>query len=183
SPRARVSAPMRVEVGTEFRFMRFGSYSKFWVRTVCSPSIDYRHIMEERSPRRKAIPQSATPFRKGQRYSRFGNGRQDSGGAMKNVWTIRRRGKTGWRKIRRAGRRRKVVSKRGGVMAERLGTLLWELRTAGGWSLGRLAGKAGVDKSALSRWEAGTRRPRVAELEAVLDALQASPDQRARLFA
>ena len=64
-------------------------------------------------------------------------------------------------------------------MAESLGTLLWELRTAGGWTLGRLAQQAGVSKAALSRWEAGTRQPRVAELEAVLAALNAPAAQRA----
>jgi transcriptional regulator with XRE-family HTH domain len=68
-------------------------------------------------------------------------------------------------------------------VAEQVGTLLWEMRTAGNWSLGRLAQKAGVDKSALSRWETGSRQPRVAELEAVLDALNATTAQRAQIFA
>ena len=49
-------------------------------------------------------------------------------------------------------------------MAESLGTFLWELRTASGWTLGRLAQQAGISKAALSRWEAGARQPRVAEL-------------------
>jgi transcriptional regulator with XRE-family HTH domain len=66
-------------------------------------------------------------------------------------------------------------------MAESLGTLLWEFRTAGGWSLGRLAQRAG--KAAVSRWEAGERQPRAAELEAVLDALNADAAHRALAFA
>lgn len=68
-------------------------------------------------------------------------------------------------------------------MAEQVGTLLWEMRTARGWSLGQLARHAGVHKSALSRWETGERLPRVPELEATLDALEATSAQRARLFA
>ncbi|HLV79400.1 MAG TPA: helix-turn-helix transcriptional regulator [Chthonomonadaceae bacterium] len=57
------------------------------------------------------------------------------------------------------------------------------LRTERGWSLGQLARQAGLSKAALSQWEAGRRQPRVAELEAVLDVLEASPTQRARAFA
>lgn len=68
-------------------------------------------------------------------------------------------------------------------MADQLGTLLWEWRTARGLSLGQLAQQAGISKSALSRWEAGTRQPRVPELEAVLSALGASAAQQARAFA
>src|SRR5262245_60758231 len=49
--------------------------------------------------------------------------------------------------------------------------------------MGRLAQKAGVSKAALSQWEAGSRLPRVAELEAVLDALGAPPSQRALALA
>jgi transcriptional regulator with XRE-family HTH domain len=69
------------------------------------------------------------------------------------------------------------------VAAEQTGTLLWEMRTAGGWTLGRLAQQAGVSKMALSRWEAGTRQPRIPELEAVLKALNANAAQKARIFA
>src|SRR5690349_3765018 len=64
-------------------------------------------------------------------------------------------------------------------MEEKVGTLLWEMRTAAGWTLGGLARQAGVSKAALSRWEAGVYQPRAAELGAVLDALGARPAQRA----
>ena len=64
-------------------------------------------------------------------------------------------------------------------MAEQIGTLLWEWRTAAGWSLRQLALRAGVSKSALSRWEAGERQPRIPELEATLTALEATSAQRA----
>ena len=66
---------------------------------------------------------------------------------------------------------------------EHVGTLLWEMRTEGGYSLGSLARKAGVSKAALSQWESGKRQPRVAELETVLDALGADAARRALLFA
>jgi transcriptional regulator with XRE-family HTH domain len=65
---------------------------------------------------------------------------------------------------------------------EQVGTLLWEIRTSGGWSLGKLARQAGVSKSALSRWETGERQPRITELEAVLDALNATTLQRTLVF-
>ncbi|HLK33259.1 MAG TPA: helix-turn-helix transcriptional regulator [Terriglobales bacterium] len=68
-------------------------------------------------------------------------------------------------------------------MAEQVGTLLWELRTAAGWSLGQLAQRAGVSKAALSQWESGLRQPRVPELEATLDALGATPAQRSLVYA
>ncbi len=67
--------------------------------------------------------------------------------------------------------------------ANRVGTLLWEMRTAGGWSQGQLARLSGVSKAALSQWESGARLPRIPELEAVLSALQANAAQRARVFA
>src|SRR5690349_11242337 len=63
---------------------------------------------------------------------------------------------------------------RGAGMTEHVGTLLWELRTAGGWTQGKLAQRAGVSKATLSQWESGSRQPCVPELEAVLDALEAS---------
>jgi transcriptional regulator with XRE-family HTH domain len=56
------------------------------------------------------------------------------------------------------------------------------MRSARGWTLGALARAAGVDKSAISRWEAGKRQPRMPELEAVLKALNATDAQRALLF-
>lgn len=68
-------------------------------------------------------------------------------------------------------------------MAELVGTLLWEMRSAANLTLGKLAQQAGVSKAALSRWEAGLCQPRVSELEAVLDALNASPAQRALALA
>jgi transcriptional regulator with XRE-family HTH domain len=68
-------------------------------------------------------------------------------------------------------------------VAEHLGTLLWEMRTGRGLSLGQLAKQAGISKAALSRWEAGTRQPRVPELDAVLAAMGASAAQHARAFA
>lgn len=69
------------------------------------------------------------------------------------------------------------------VTAEHVGTLLWEMRTATGLTLGHLAKRSGISKSSLSRWEAGLYQPRVTELEAVLDALDASPAQRALALA
>lgn len=68
-------------------------------------------------------------------------------------------------------------------MAEQVGTLLWQWRTARGWSLGQLGQRAGVSKAALSRWEAGQRQPRMPELEATLAALGATPLQRALAIA
>lgn len=57
------------------------------------------------------------------------------------------------------------------------------MRMARGWSLGRLAQRAGVHKSALSRWEAGEQQPRIPELEATLQALEATPAQRVSALA
>lgn len=54
------------------------------------------------------------------------------------------------------------------------------LRTARNISLSGLANRAGVAKSTLSRWEAGRAQPRLAELESLLDALEASEEQRRR---
>lgn len=62
----------------------------------------------------------------------------------------------------------------GGGVGEKLQTL----RRAQGLSLGGLALRAGINKSTLSRWEAGSQSPRITELEAVLDALRATPSQR-----
>jgi len=63
---------------------------------------------------------------------------------------------------------------------ETLPGLLREWRTARDLSLGALALKAGVSKATLSRWEAGVCQPNIPELEAVLDALCAAPEQRFR---
>src|SRR5688572_1766966 len=68
-------------------------------------------------------------------------------------------------------------------MGHGLGTLLREWRTSRGLSLGGLALKASVGKATLSRWESGASRPRIAELEAVLDALRSSPAQRLEALA
>ncbi len=68
-------------------------------------------------------------------------------------------------------------------MAQQVGTLLWEIRTATGLSLGKLAHKAGVSKAALSQWETDKRQPRVTELEAVLEAMGATAAQCAQVFA
>ena len=60
--------------------------------------------------------------------------------------------------------------KGGARMSEPVGTLLWEMRAAAGFSLGELARRAGLSKATLSQWESGQRQPRVAELEATLRA-------------
>ncbi|MBW3622373.1 MAG: helix-turn-helix domain-containing protein [Armatimonadetes bacterium] len=65
----------------------------------------------------------------------------------------------------------------------RLGDYLRQLRTERKVSLNRLALKAGVTKSTLIRWESGAHRPRLPELDSVLTALDASPDQRERAYA
>lgn len=67
-------------------------------------------------------------------------------------------------------------------MAQQVGMLLWEMRAATGLSLGKLARKAGISKSALSQWETGARQPRAVELQAVLDALGVSDAQRSLVF-
>lgn len=64
------------------------------------------------------------------------------------------------------------------AMTEHVGTLLWKIRADANLSLGKLAQQSGISKATLSRWEAGLRQPRITELEAVLDALMASPAQR-----
>lgn len=68
-------------------------------------------------------------------------------------------------------------------MSEIVSQSLRSLRMAAGWSLGRLAREAGVDKSTLSRWESGDRTPCIPELTAVLDALHCAPEQRAAAVA
>jgi transcriptional regulator with XRE-family HTH domain len=68
-------------------------------------------------------------------------------------------------------------------LARQIGVFIRELRRARQISLGRLAERAAVAKSTLSRWEAGVFQPRLPELEAVLAALQASPVQREQAIA
>ncbi len=63
------------------------------------------------------------------------------------------------------------------------GSLLRMLRNQRGFSLGRLAMLAQVDKATLSRWEAGVHQPRLPELETTLTALDATPEERRRVFA
>jgi transcriptional regulator with XRE-family HTH domain len=65
---------------------------------------------------------------------------------------------------------------------EHFGTLLWTLRTSAGWTIGQLARRSGISKAAISRWESGDRQPRIPELEAVMDALDAPAAQRALAF-
>jgi transcriptional regulator with XRE-family HTH domain len=59
-----------------------------------------------------------------------------------------------------------------------IATLLKTWRTERGFSLSGLALKAGIGKATLSRWEAGQKLPRIAELESVIDALGVSSAQR-----
>jgi transcriptional regulator with XRE-family HTH domain len=66
--------------------------------------------------------------------------------------------------------------------SQNVGTLLREWRTSRGWSLSRLARQAGLSKGTLSYWESGTYLPRVAELEAVLDALDVTTAERAEAW-
>src|SRR5580658_7004985 len=56
----------------------------------------------------------------------------------------------------------------------KLGSLLKTWRSQRSISLSGLALKAGIGKATLSRWEAGRTLPRIAELEAVLGALNVS---------
>lgn len=58
------------------------------------------------------------------------------------------------------------------------GTFVRNLRGNRNVSLRGLSTRAGVDKSTLIRWEAGKSLPRLPELQAMLDALDASSDQR-----
>jgi transcriptional regulator with XRE-family HTH domain len=61
-----------------------------------------------------------------------------------------------------------------------LGSHLRQLRLARGLSIRALAERAKVNPSTLSRWESDSTLPRVYELEAVLNALQASGTERAQ---
>lgn len=65
-------------------------------------------------------------------------------------------------------------------MENSLGTYLRELRTAQRMSLERVAKKARIAASTLSRWEGGAFLPRLPELDATLDALSATTEQRQR---
>ena len=59
----------------------------------------------------------------------------------------------------------------------KLETLLRNGRTRRGWGINALALQAGVSPSTISRWEAGTTRPGIPELEAVLTVLGVEPDE------
>ncbi len=68
-------------------------------------------------------------------------------------------------------------------MAGPVGELIHTWRSQHHLSLGALSLKSGVHKATLSRWERQTQQPRVAELEAVLAALQATREQRLEALA
>lgn len=61
-------------------------------------------------------------------------------------------------------------------------TVLREIREARGLSLSRLARQSSVSKSALSKWEAARAQPCLPELNATLDALEATPEERRRIL-
>lgn len=65
-------------------------------------------------------------------------------------------------------------------MQDPLGPLLREWRTRRQLSIDQLAARALVAKSTISEWEGGAHQPCLPELEAVLAALGASPEQRQR---
>jgi transcriptional regulator with XRE-family HTH domain len=64
-----------------------------------------------------------------------------------------------------------------------LGSHLRQMRTARSLSLRRLAEHAALAPSTLSRWEEGRTLPRLPEMDAVLNALNATPAQRAQALA
>jgi transcriptional regulator with XRE-family HTH domain len=59
-----------------------------------------------------------------------------------------------------------------------LGQLLRDLRKSRRWTLAHTAQIAGIARSTLNRWETGVHFPRLPEIEGVLLALGASPQQR-----
>lgn len=67
--------------------------------------------------------------------------------------------------------------------AQELGTLLRRLRAGHRLSVEQLAGEAQVRASTVYRWERGDCRPRLPELVAVLDALQATEAERQTVIA
>ncbi len=69
-------------------------------------------------------------------------------------------------------------SRGGRALASGIGGFLRELRAARQMSLEQVAARASVAVSTLSRWETGAYRPRLPELQAVLVALDTSPEQR-----
>ncbi len=63
------------------------------------------------------------------------------------------------------------------------GDLLGKLRSARGWSQGRLAQQAGIDPSSVSRFEAGSRTPERDTVNRLADALVLPVIDRDRLLA
>lgn len=63
-------------------------------------------------------------------------------------------------------------------MSLEIGKMVNKLRSERGLSLRGLAQLSGVGKSSLSRWEAGSSFPGIPEIEAVLNAMQVSEDER-----
>ncbi len=59
-------------------------------------------------------------------------------------------------------------------IAQSFGDYLGRMRRSRSVTLGAVARQSGINKSTLSRWEAGTHTPRITELKRVLDALGAS---------
>lgn len=64
-----------------------------------------------------------------------------------------------------------------------LGSLLKELRAFRHLTQAKAAEAAGLSRHSLIRWEQGSNQPRLPELNAVLDALEASAEQRTRALA
>lgn len=67
-------------------------------------------------------------------------------------------------------------------MTRRSGQRLRRLRQERGLTLIQLAQTAGVSRSALNRWETGVNEPRLPELDAVLMALGAPPQERREIL-
>jgi transcriptional regulator with XRE-family HTH domain len=67
-------------------------------------------------------------------------------------------------------------------MAERIGELIRNLRTARGMTLRGLAKAAGIAPGTISYWESGKTQPRVPELDVVLDALQCPESLRREAY-
>ena len=62
---------------------------------------------------------------------------------------------------------------------ESFGGFLRQLRQRRQLTLGQLTLRSKVNKATLSRWESGTYKPRLPELSLALDALKATPTERA----
>jgi transcriptional regulator with XRE-family HTH domain len=75
------------------------------------------------------------------------------------------------------------VNEEDGMESAPLGAYLRELRTSRQVALSRLAERAQISRTTLTRWEAGGSQPRLPELEAVLTALGTSAAERERTLA